>query len=89
MATPRMNRCVTNCVASCGDSIGEALGNVIEATLLYLNTVEELGERRRVFDERGIVFDRGLPLVDHGDDEAGKVAVEPGETVQRHSLALA
>jgi predicted RNase H-like HicB family nuclease len=78
-------------VASCGDTVAEALANAVEATLLYLNTLEELGQRRRVFDELGIDFDRGMPPTRRGGKRgraAKKVAVGPGETVQRHTLAL-
>lgn len=77
-------------VASCGDTIGEALDNVLEATLLYLNTIEDLEERRRVFDEHHIEFERGLPAGRQRQraGAADKVSVGPGETVQRHKLAL-
>lgn len=40
--------------SSCGDTIDEALKNIRDATLLYLNTIEEQGERERIFKERGI-----------------------------------
>lgn len=40
--------------ASCGDTIDEALHNIKEATLLYLNAIEEAGERERIFRRRGI-----------------------------------
>lgn len=52
------NHFVSECpefdVASCGDTIDEALKNIKEATLLYLNTIEEKGERQRIFHERNI-----------------------------------
>ena len=41
-------------IASCGDSIEEAFGNIREAIALHLNVLEELGDRERVFRERGI-----------------------------------
>ena len=40
--------------ASCGDSIEEALANLHEAVDLYLDAIEDVGERERVFRERGI-----------------------------------
>jgi len=40
--------------ASCGDTVDEAIANIREAVILYLNTLEDLGERQRVFRERNI-----------------------------------
>jgi len=40
--------------ASCGDSFDEALANIAEATSEYLNTIERLGERTRIFKEKRI-----------------------------------
>ncbi len=53
--------CVELDVASQGSSGGDAIEKVIEAALLYLNTIEAVGERRRVFDERDIEVELGLP----------------------------
>ena len=41
-------------IASCGDTIEEAFANIHEAILLHLDVLEELGDRERVFRERGI-----------------------------------
>ena len=41
-------------IASCGDSPEEAVKNLGDALELYVNTLEEEGERKRVFKERGI-----------------------------------
>ena len=41
-------------IASCGDTIEEAFANIHEAILLHLDVLEELGDRDRVFRERGI-----------------------------------
>ena len=41
-------------IASCGDSPEEAVKNLGDALELYLNTLEEGGERERVFKEKGI-----------------------------------
>lgn len=51
-------------VTSSGETMGKAVDATVEATLLYLNTLEELGERRRVFDERDLV---PRVIVDHSD----------------------
>ncbi len=47
--------------ASCGDTFDEALANVKEATLEYLNTIERLGERARIFKEKGIEIRKRRP----------------------------
>lgn len=40
--------------ASQGESVGEALNNLRDATYPYLNTIEQLRHRKRLFQERGI-----------------------------------
>lgn len=68
---------------SCGDSLDEAFENAVEATLAYLNTIERLGLRRQVFDERGIDPERGLPHRHAPKD----VQVDVGEFVHRFTAA--
>ncbi len=41
-------------IASCGDTPEEAIKNLGDAVELYLNTLEEEGERERLFKEKGI-----------------------------------
>ncbi len=41
-------------IASCGDNPEEAVKNLGDALELYLSTLEEEGERNKVFKERGI-----------------------------------
>ena len=41
-------------VASQGDSIEDAVAHLENAVLLYLDVIEEDGERERIFRERGI-----------------------------------
>ncbi len=48
-------------IASCGDSPEEAVKNLGDALELYLDTLEEEGERERVFKEKGI-------RIIHGDE---------------------
>lgn len=48
--------CIELGVASCGDTIDEAMANIREAVAVYLEGIEELGERERIFRERGIVI---------------------------------
>ena len=51
-------------IASCGDSPDEAVKNLGDALELYLNTLEEEGEREQVFKERGIkVVDADEPVI--------------------------
>ncbi|HUF54264.1 MAG TPA: type II toxin-antitoxin system HicB family antitoxin [Dehalococcoidia bacterium] len=40
--------------ASCGDSVDEAFRNIAEATIQYLDAIEESGERVRIFRKRNI-----------------------------------
>ena len=47
-------QCVEFDVASSGASSEEAAAEAMDAICSYLNTLEELGERERVFAERGI-----------------------------------
>lgn len=40
--------------ASCGATLDEARVNILDAVELYLDTLGELGDRARIFRERGI-----------------------------------
>ena len=68
--------------ASCGDSIEEALANLREAVELYLNAIEDVGERERVFRERGI------EVTDEIADETPPRPLPVGKVVRaaRHSV---
>ncbi len=52
------NQFVSTCqelgTSSCGDSVEEAFANLEEAIEVHLAALEEIGERDRVFQERGI-----------------------------------
>jgi len=41
-------------LASYGDTVEDALSHLKDAVLLYLDTIEQDGERERIFRERGI-----------------------------------
>lgn len=56
-----VSRCPELGTASCGDTFDEALANIEEATREYLNTIERLGERQRIFAEKGIVLRKRRP----------------------------
>lgn len=51
--------CLELGVASCGDDLDEALERILDATVAYLNDLEETGEIEAVFRERGIVIHPG------------------------------
>jgi predicted RNase H-like HicB family nuclease len=58
-----VSRCIELDVASCGDTSEEALSAAREATTDYLNAIEQLGERKRIFAEAGIVIHKTKPRV--------------------------
>ena len=49
-----VSECLELGVPSCGDTIEEAFHNLEDAVHLYLNSIEEMGDRTRIFKERGI-----------------------------------
>ena len=73
-----VSRCLELGTASFGDTIDEAFHNVTEATAEYLNTLERLGERERVFAEKGITVQRTRP------DIVRTVDLKPGTTVSSY-----
>lgn len=83
------NQYVSECpeldVASCGDTLDEAFRNVEDALLLYLKTIEKLGERERVFKERGIEVRSGAPPA---RGEEVQVRARPDEFVSPHAVPL-
>jgi predicted RNase H-like HicB family nuclease len=58
-----VSRCEELGTASCGDTVDEALENIKDATLEYLNTIERLGERVRIFQEKGIAVRKTRPTL--------------------------
>lgn len=72
-------------VASCGDTIQEAFDALEDAVTLYLETLDEEGERDRVLAERGIHIVPGdLPL----DGDEVQVRVRPNEYVSPHLVRV-
>lgn len=51
-----VSRCRELGVTSCGDTASEAIDQIRDAVTLYLNAIEQLGERERVFAEKGITI---------------------------------
>jgi predicted RNase H-like HicB family nuclease len=58
-----VSECVELGVASCGDSMQEALAAIVDATTLYLETLEDEGELE------GVLRDAGLRRTVHGEAE--------------------
>jgi len=50
----QVSKCLELGTASFGNDIDEALENLMDATEVYLNTLEDLGECRRVLEEKGV-----------------------------------
>src|SRR5262245_3922951 len=63
-------------VPSFGKSLESALDNVIDATIVYLNAIEDRGQRPRIFDERQVTLVDGHPLA---DIEGTDVKLKSGE----------
>ena len=76
--------CVELNVPSFGAGPGEALDNAIEATIEYLNAIEEAGERDRVFADHSVRLVQGPPIDGHLKEE-----MAPGEFGGVLELALA
>jgi predicted RNase H-like HicB family nuclease len=72
-------------VASCGDTIEAAFDALEEAVALYLDVLEEDGERERVFAERGITIRPGEPPP---PGEAEPVSVRLREYVSRRLVSV-
>ncbi len=71
-------------VSSFGETREEALDATLEATELYLNTLEEMGERERVFGERKLELTDFEPE----DTTERQIVVHPGEIVSPQRLVL-
>jgi predicted RNase H-like HicB family nuclease len=50
----QVSKCLELGTASFGNDVDEALENLMDATEVYLNTLEDLGECRRVLEEKGV-----------------------------------
>ena len=43
---------------TCGDTIKQAKANLLDALEVYIDGLEEIGERDRVFSEKGVTIER-------------------------------
>jgi hypothetical protein len=64
-----VSRCRELDVASCGDSIGEAIEAIHDAVRVYLDAIEQLGERQRIFAEKGIEVRKTKPREVHVESD--------------------
>ena len=71
--------CLELGVASCGETVDEALDNLGDALEVYLSDLEDMGEIKRVFDEKGVE-------VRPDDLTSGKVSISvpPDKTVRAY-----
>ena len=75
-------------VASQGDSQKEALEEAMDAACAYLNTLEELGERERVFAERSIASFETAPATLHPASVSADMASRPDFQLRQVSLPV-
>lgn len=80
-----VSECVELGVASCGDTLEEAFEAIKDATAVYLDTLEDEGERERVFAERGITV---LPGEPPADGREVSVRVRPDEYVSPETVRI-
>ena len=69
-------RCEELGISTCARSIDGAFRRIEDATTLYLNSIEEEGERVRVFKELGIEIRPGEPT-----HELAPVSARPDEDI--------
>lgn len=60
-----VSQCAEFYVASSGETADEAVEEAVDAVCSYLNTIEALGERERVFAERSIAVYASPPAEFH------------------------
>lgn len=76
-------RCEELEVSTFGPTIEEAFAELNDAVVLYLNTLEEVGERERTFQERGIVL-----LTDPNNVSEISIHARPEEIVSPRELVV-
>lgn len=72
-----VSRCLELGTASFGEDVDEAVTNLVDATGVYLNTLAELGEDRRVLREKGVrVYDYEPAVMDLRRRLPGRVSTD-------------
>lgn len=86
--TPEGDQFVGHCdtfdVASCGDTIEAAIDATLEAVEVYLEALDDAGERDGVFAARGVIFFPGEPP----DDFVVSASVRHGEYVTAERVSV-
>jgi len=77
-----MSKCVELGTASRGESEEEALQNIHDANLLYLNTLEQLGECAEALNRLGVAVHRGEAAL-------RRITCPPNQTVASQVIPLA
>lgn len=78
--------CDTFDVSSFGATVEEAVANTLEAVEVYLEALDDAGDRDRVFAERGVIFFPGEPPADF---EVSAIVRHPGEFVTAERVSIA
>lgn len=65
-----VSRCKELGVTSCGETVWAAIDMVKDAVATYLTAIEKLGERERIFTEKGIVIRQTKPRTVKVESEA-------------------
>ena len=81
-----VSECTELGIASFGDTIDQAFEAIRDATALYLNTLEDEGERDRVFAEAGIDIFLGPPPI---KGRPVHLTARPREYVSPETLPIA
>ena len=76
-------------VATQADSEDGAFVEAMDAACAYLNTLEELGERERVFAERSIEVYEAEPSLIHPAPVPSELVGNPGFSIRPASVPLA
>ena len=79
------SECAELGVGSCGSTLDEAFEAIKDATLVYLETLEDEGELERVFAERGITIIPGEPPAPGGEIA---VRARPEEYVSPETIRI-
>jgi predicted RNase H-like HicB family nuclease len=79
-----VSKCLELGTASFGRTTQEAFDNVVDATQVYLNTLEELGECRQVLKEKGVKVYSYQPA----ELEVRKARFPVGSTIRPKVMAI-
>ncbi|MGB9302003.1 MAG: hypothetical protein WCD51_15625 [Anaerolineae bacterium] len=80
----QVSKCLELGTASLGGSTDEALDNLMDATQVYLKTLEDLGECRQLLEEKGVTVYPCLP----GELETRRAELAADGTVVPQVVAL-